>query len=115
MTSLIDVIFLLLLFFMLTSTFTRFSEIELMNAAAGQVTSQAPPLFLRLSSDGLSLNGRAVGIEDLPAAVTELAAQDTPPVVLINPVGDVSSQHLVDLLARLRQVPQLSVRVLGGG
>ena len=29
MTSLIDVIFLLLLFFMLTSTFSKFSEVEL--------------------------------------------------------------------------------------
>ena len=35
MTSLIDVIFLLLLFFMLTSTFTRFSEVELTAAGSG--------------------------------------------------------------------------------
>ncbi|MEM8921756.1 MAG: biopolymer transporter ExbD, partial [Pseudomonadota bacterium] len=33
-TSLIDVIFLLLLFFMLASTFTRFSEVDIAAASA---------------------------------------------------------------------------------
>ena len=53
MTSLIDVIFLLLLFFMLTSTFTRFSEVELTAAGSG-TPPQAPteaPLFLRLGAE----------------------------------------------------------------
>ena len=45
MTSLIDVIFLLLLFFMLTSTFSKFAEIELAAATsgAGAATGAKPP------------------------------------------------------------------------
>ena len=41
MTSLIDVIFLLLLFFMLTSTFTRFAELDLAAASGGGGASHA--------------------------------------------------------------------------
>ena len=50
MTSLIDVIFLLLLFFMLSSTFSRFAEVEISAAAGGAAApSDTPPAFLRLS------------------------------------------------------------------
>ena len=59
MTSLIDVIFLLLLFFMLTSTFSKFSEVPLAAAGSGAVAqaSDAKPVFLQLGPDTLRLNG----------------------------------------------------------
>ena len=46
MTSLIDVIFLLLLFFMLSSTFSKFSEIELTAGGSGPGrAAETPPLM----------------------------------------------------------------------
>ena len=98
MTSLIDVIFLLLLFFMLSSTFSRFSEVEIAAAASGRssATSENRPTFLRLSEDSVSLNGH----EALP--------------VLISLRDEVTSQRLTDLLVALRPVQGLSVTVLDG-
>lgn len=117
MTSLIDIIFLLLLFFMLTSTFTRYAEVELLSAASGAPSAEARPLFLRLTPEALSLNGQDVTLDDLTARLTEMTADtgDIGTLLLVSPVGDVTSQGLVDVLTRLRDVPHLAVRVLGAG
>lgn len=106
MTPLIDVIFLLLLFFMLTSTFSKFGEIELTQAAPGAGGSATTkPWFLQLSEEGLRLNGREVGLEGI-AETMETGN------ILISLDPATSSQRLVDLLAVLRRIPEVSVTVL---
>jgi len=121
MTSLIDVIFLLLLFFMLSSTFTRFAEIRLDTGAGGRVGSAAaegPPLFLRLTGASISLNGSDVALEALAERLRELTAppegtESMPTSLIVDPVGEeVTSQQLVDLLIVVRAPPELRVRVL---
>ncbi|GAA4230175.1 hypothetical protein GCM10022290_45560 [Sagittula marina] len=111
MTSLIDVIFLLLLFFMLSSTFTRFSEVELSAAGAGgaaAASSDAPPFFLRLGPETLDINGRTVALDTLCGGFGETQE----PVVLIALREAVSAQRLTDLLVALRQVPGAKITVL---
>lgn len=120
MTSLIDVIFLLLLFFMLSSTFSKFSEVELLSAGAGQPEPTAQtPLFVRLEPETLSLNGQPLSLEDLLAGLESMLGtprnETGDQVVLVSLDDAVSSQRLVDLLAVLRQVAGIRVSVLGGG
>jgi biopolymer transport protein ExbD len=112
LTSLIDVIFLLLLFFMLTSTFTRYSEIQLSAAGAGATApaSDAPPLFLRLRAERLTLNGSQVPLDALEDAIA--ARMEGPTTLLVSAGAEVSAQRLVDLLVALGQAPDLSVVVL---
>ncbi|WP_316016120.1 biopolymer transporter ExbD [Roseobacter sp. HKCCA0434] len=112
LTSLIDVIFLLLLFFMLTSTFSRFGEIELAAGGDGAQAAEAPPLFLRLRAEGLDLNGEALTLEELAAALGEAEGART---VLVALRGEVSSQRLADLLVVLAGVPGVAPVVLGSG
>ena len=73
MTSLIDVIFLLLLFFMLTSTFSKYGEVELM--AAGQATEGEAPqrLFVQLGAGSVSLNGQPADLRNLGGALAQSA------------------------------------------
>lgn len=112
MTSLIDVIFLLLLFFMLTSTFSKFAEVDLLAASSGTaVPSDSPPLFLQLGKQTLSLNGDALGLEDLSASALTQAEEGT--VLLVSLAADVDAQRLTDLLVALRGFPALRVTVLG--
>ncbi|RBW45001.1 biopolymer transporter ExbD [Loktanella sp. D2R18] len=113
MTSLIDVIFLLLLFFMLSSTFTRFSEIPLVGASAGQraTASDTPPLFLRLDEQSLKLNGQDYTLDTLIAQIDTLALSEGQQL-LVAPRDAVTSQRLVDLLVVLAARPDLSVVVL---
>jgi biopolymer transport protein ExbD len=88
MTSLIDVIFLLLLFFMLTSTFSKVSEVELTSGGT-TAPSAEPPLFLRLSEDGLSLNGTALTLDILVQALPK----DRPRSVLVSMTPEVTAQR----------------------
>lgn len=107
MTPLVDVIFLLLLFFMLSSTFSTFGEIELSHAAGGSAAQESQPkrAFLQLGAARLVLNGAPVDLNDLAARVD--AGQ-----VLVSLDADVSAQRLVDLLVRLRGRKDLTVTVL---
>ena len=83
LTPLIDVIFLLLLFFMLSSTFTRFGEVALTNAGGEVPTEGAPPLFLQLRAEDLSLNGSALTLDALAPALGERAAEGSTTVLLV--------------------------------
>ncbi|WP_253285859.1 MULTISPECIES: biopolymer transporter ExbD [unclassified Ruegeria] len=107
MTPLIDVIFLLLLFFMLSSTFSRFSEIELSSATQGAAseTTTIERFFVQLGAERVALNGQVTSLENLDSQIK--SGQ-----VLISLDPDTSAQRLVDLLVRLRGREGLMVRVL---
>ncbi|PRY92880.1 outer membrane transport energization protein ExbD [Hasllibacter halocynthiae] len=105
LTPLVDVIFLLLLFFMLTSTFTRFGTVPLAAGGGGAAAAPAEGLsFLRLTARGATLDGAPLPEDPAGALRGARAVLSTGP--------DVDSQTLVDLLARLRTVPDLSLTVL---
>nr|WP_324752147.1 biopolymer transporter ExbD [Roseovarius sp. Pro17] len=115
MTSLIDVIFLLLLFFMLSSTFSKFSEVELSAAAGGAVQdSENRPLFLQLREDDVRLNGEAMPLEALTAALKDRPVDGESQPLLIALASGVTSQRLTDLLVALRGIPDIAPTVLGG-
>ncbi|MCB1397150.1 MAG: biopolymer transporter ExbD [Rhodobacter sp.] len=111
LTSLIDVIFLLLLFFMLSSTFSRLGEMELTAARQGSdaPAQPQPPVFVQLTTESLRLNAREIPLEALRSALTDAASADG--LVLIALGAGVTAQRLVDVLAQLRDVP-FAVQVL---
>lgn len=112
MTSLIDVIFLLLLFFMLSSTFTKYGEIELLGAAPESGVAAPEILFLSLGTERLLLNGQPLDATELAERLQQEESED-PRVVLINLDKDVTSQQLMDVLAILRSVAGVRTSVLG--
>ncbi|WP_339766028.1 biopolymer transporter ExbD [uncultured Pseudosulfitobacter sp.] len=113
MTSLIDVIFLLLLFFMLSSTFSKFAEVEVQAASGGRAASGDQALaFLRATPQGLTLNGTALGVDDLPQRLRDLQA-GKPLVLLVNLNAQVDAQAMTDILVAVRGIPDLAVSVMG--
>ncbi|MGY9047424.1 hypothetical protein P775_13635 [Puniceibacterium antarcticum] len=119
MTSLIDVIFLLLLFFMLTSTFSKFSEVELTASAhSSGAKSDAPPLFLRLSGEEVSVNGQTFALDMVAEALRGQLGDDaditTPRSVLVALRDGVTSQRLMDLLVAIRGVAGIAPVILEG-
>lgn len=112
MTSLIDVIFLLLLFFMLSSTFTKYGEIELLGATKGGAGGEAPEiLFLSLAMDRMMLNGQRLDPKDLPDRLLQSDGGER--TVLLSLDRDVTAQRLMDMLAILRTIKGLRTSVLG--
>lgn len=113
MTSLIDVIFLLLLFFMLTSTFSKYGEIELMAAGKADGSDERQKLFVSLGAETLMLNGQPVDLGRIADLVRSQPQDGTGHLVLISSDEAATSQRLVDLLVALRQVEKLQTVVLG--
>jgi biopolymer transport protein ExbD len=97
LTSLIDVVFILLLFFILTTTFTRESTIRItLPEASSEDVTQSPLLIeIMVGSNGnYSVNGRTLEQNDLPAlmaAITDLSAGDT--TLPITVVADAEAKH----------------------
>ncbi|WP_306151303.1 biopolymer transporter ExbD [Roseovarius sp. MMSF_3281] len=112
MTSLIDVIFLLLLFFMLSSTFTRFAEVEFISARSGGAATTERPVFLSLAAETLRVNGSETAFDSLPGSLDEHRSGDAPLKVLVSTGANVTAQRLTDLLVALRKIPQVTVTVL---
>lgn len=111
MTSLIDVIFLLLMFFMLASSFTRTVDLPLTaRSAAGGGFADSRLVFLRLMPKRITLNGRPLPLDALPERIQELGGSQ--PKVLISLSGAVTSQDLATLLAHLQAVPGIGLQVL---
>lgn len=107
MTSLVDVIFLLLLFFMLTSTFSKFAEVTLSAASGGSTTTGQAPIFLQLFEDRLTVNGQTQSLD-----VLKLEPEDGQ-ALLVSVQAGVTAQRLTDVLVALRRYPELTVSILG--
>lgn len=111
--SLIDVIFLLLLFFMLASTFSKFSEIEVAGAAladAGEGGASEASI-LRVDPHRLSLNGTPIDEADLARSVR--LAKPMPAQLQLHVSAQVSTQRLTDILVQLQPVDGLKVNMVG--
>jgi biopolymer transport protein ExbD len=114
LTPLIDVVFLLLLFFMLTTTFSRLGEIDLAPAAGGGVApDDRAPRLRPAAPDLVRVNAVETALDALLDRLDPLAgAADEGFVILVSLSGAPSAQRLVDLLAVLRARPDWQVRVL---
>ena len=111
LTPLIDVIFLLLLFFMLSSTFVRFAQVEITGGTASSTaTGQTPDILIRIDGDAWQVNGASVDAGAAVAELKRLQEQGAARAVLLVR-GDVSSQDLVTALERIRRETTLSLTV----
>ena len=113
LTSLIDIIFLLLLFLMLTSTFSKFSEIELsVDATAAESNVSEKILFLRISALRIDLNSDEVQINSLSKSIKSFT-KNAKTSLVISMDQDVTSQRLVDILGIVANIEGLSVNLIG--
>lgn len=101
MTSLIDVIFLLLLFFMLSSTFSKFGKIDLVTSTSGASTSPTtPPVFVQRSSETITVNGEHMALEQAMETIARLQ-QKGAETVLLSIKEDLSSQILIETMVSI--------------
>jgi len=101
LTPMIDVVFLLLVFFMLVSQVGRDRALPLTGGGTGGAWD-GPPRLVSIAPDGLTLNGVAMTPEALPKALEALAADPSEPVVLRG-IGGADLQRLSDVAGMLAQ------------
>jgi biopolymer transport protein ExbD len=108
-TPLIDVLFLLIIFFTLTSTFKRVGELELRlpdssTAEANQVEEPAGLVELIVMENGeLILDGETVAFEDLRARLEADRAANPEGRVMIKAESAVEHGEVVRLLDAVRE------------
>ncbi|MHC0052637.1 ExbD/TolR family protein [Actibacterium sp. D379-3] len=99
LTPMIDVVFLLLVFFMLAARFGPQAGLDLRLAGGGAYSG--PPRLVDVTPDGLRLNGVALDAGALPGALTRLS-ESTADTVVIRPREGADLQRLVDVMGQLR-------------
>lgn len=100
LTPMIDVVFLLLVFFMLASRFGIEQVLPLPLAGAGAEYT-GPPRLIEVAPDTVRLNGRPVAFDDLPAALAPLMEAPSDMVILRGQSG-ATLQRLVAVADGLR-------------
>ena len=100
LTPLIDVVFLLLVFFMLAAQFGRETALDLAGSGGGAGDYSGPPRLVTLAPEGLMLNGQSIAEADLADALAALT-ESPEDLIVLRPMAGVEVQGLTDLAARL--------------
>lgn len=101
LTPMIDVVFLLLIFFMLASRFGVDAALPLDLATGGASEYRGPPRLVDVAPDGLRLNGQAVALDGLADALAPLM-QGATDVVVLRPQNGADLQRVIDVATSLR-------------
>lgn len=107
LTSMTDIVFLLLIFFMVSTTFVDFSrrlEIQLPDAPEAEVVQDVQQHVVELGSDGsLRLDGDAVRLEALTSQLQRRAAPAQQRSVIIRADKRLPYGQVVTVLGHVRQ------------
>ena len=101
---LIDIVFLLLVFFMLTSTFLvpEAIELELPESSSASVT-ETTPIVVSLNEAGqLALNGEVVELHQLRAAIEPLLKEDAESTITLKSDAHTEVQQLLNVMDEIR-------------
>ncbi|MGR3377064.1 ExbD/TolR family protein [Salipiger abyssi] len=109
LTPMIDVVFLLLVFFMLAARFGSVEALPLTLAGGGSERWQGPPRLVTVAPDTLLLNGQPVS--DLPEALAPLM-QGPDDTILLRPAPGTDTERLAQVLAALRDAGFTSLALL---
>ena len=114
LTPLIDVVFILLLFFMLASSLTRLHAVALQSQSADGESGDSPPaLLLRVHADGeLDLNGEPLATSELNATLASWLTRRPDLSVIVQPADRVNLQALLRVFDQLAEagVPVLRLQ-----
>ena len=113
LTPLIDIVFLLLVFFMLASTFLKFGTVKLETTGSGNSVVDADKIVLVHVDKARSykVNGAPAKGEELVNIVNRLVDQGARNVVVIVR-NDAAVDDLVNAMRKLRQSSASSVRIV---
>lgn len=110
LTPLIDVVFLLLIFFMVSTTFIRESEIELTLPEATEEVRENPLDTIEIAIDANGryfVNGNALintQLATIRQALNDVRPSDAEPVVIISADANASHQAVINVMDAARQV-----------
>ena len=113
LTPMIDVVFLLLVFFMLAARFGADTAVPL-TLGGGNEDYSGPPRLVTITADSVLLNGRESALADLGPALLPLT-ESPQDIIVLQPADDTSLQRAVEVMDTLRAAGFTSLVILEGG
>lgn len=113
LTALIDVVFILLVFFMLASSLMNWQAIEMDAPASAAVgTPVIGSWLVRVQPESLDLNAETLSADALAARIATRIGADPTQRILVQPAPGVTLQRLVDILDLLRNAGAVHLTLL---
>lgn len=114
LTPLIDVVFILLIFFMLASSFRNWHTMQLNVSPPGVAdqTREEEVLLVEIVGDGLRLAGEIVSLDQLDTRIRQQLGNAPDLQILVQPHTDVPLQKVVTVLDRLTAAGAAQVSLL---
>ena len=115
LTPMIDVVFLLLIFFMLVARFGIDKVIDInLHSALGQSSQYegAPRLVEIKSGNIVSLNGTQISLDQLSSKLSQLMPSPNA-LIIVRSSAEANTQDLLDVLLYLKSEKIMNVSVLG--
>ena len=115
LTPMIDVVFLLLIFFMLVARFgvDKVIDINLPSALGQSSQYEGAPRLVEIKSDNIvSLNGVQISLDQLSSKLSQLMPSPNA-LIIIRSSEEANTQDLLDVLLYLKSEKIMNVSVLG--
>ena len=99
--SMVDIVLVLLLFFMVTTSFVQNSHLSMQLPKAQQAAKGEPktPITIDLSASGqVSIGGQALSMRALSQRLKALAAKDPERVIVLRADKNATQQYVIDVL-----------------
>jgi len=114
MTPMLDIVFILLIFFIVTTSFVR-EEGILINRPKAQSSPPAnnsPTVVVQIGETGLvKFNGKLVDIERLSARIESFLSTNKTNSAVVIPHYDVTHEMVVKVLDEIRSFEQLTISI----
>ncbi|MEW6991243.1 ExbD/TolR family protein [Colwelliaceae bacterium 6441] len=114
MTPMLDIVFILLIFFIVTTSFIREEGLEINRPKAqkSNINNNNPVILVTITDNGhVSFNGNLVDIERLPARIENFLATNPTNSAVVIPSYDTSHEHVVKVIDKIKTFPGIVVSI----
>ncbi|MCW8832849.1 MAG: biopolymer transporter ExbD [Colwellia sp.] len=113
MTPMLDIVFILLIFFIVTTSFVKEEGLVVNRPKMNKSSSDnTPTMLVKISENGrVTLNGKGVDIERLPARIENFIAKNNSNSVVVIPKYKTRHEDVVRVLDQIKTFEQLTVSI----
>lgn len=114
MTPMLDIVFILLIFFIVTTSFVREEGLEITKPKKQNTppTDSVPSIIVKISPNGqINFNGNLVDIERLPARIESFLSTNITTTAIVIPDHEATHEMVVKVIDQISQFDSLNVAI----